>query len=124
MSSAVGPGLQAFCAAWAGGGEGRFIQRREAAAVAYMAATRTCFVSPSIMRWFSPSRSRGTVASAIRGRSAMARLGPGKACVGSSDGRPSDGALGGRLKKGDGPTARFSTNRSEMAWWRSAAGRR
>ena len=41
-----------------------------------MAAIRTCSVSPSTMRLFSPSRSRGMVASAFRVRSSMARLGP------------------------------------------------
>ena len=88
MSSAVGPVPGASCAAWARGGKGRSSQRQEADAVAYMAAIRTCSVSPSTMRWFSPSRSRGMVASAFRVRSAMARLGPGVACVGSSGGRP------------------------------------
>ena len=52
--------------------------------MAYMAAIRMCSVSPSTRRWFSPSRSRGMVASAFRVRSAMERLGPGVACVGSS----------------------------------------
>ena len=59
MSSAVGPGLGASCAAWARGGEGRASQRREAAAATYMAATRTCSVSSSTTRGFFPSRSRG-----------------------------------------------------------------
>ena len=63
--------------------------------MAFMAAIRTCSVSSSIMRWFSPSRSRGMVASAFRVRSAMARLGPGVACVCSSGGRPWDGGWGG-----------------------------
>ena len=52
MSSAVGPVSGASCAAWARGGGGRSSQRREADAVAYMAAIRTCSVSPSTMRWF------------------------------------------------------------------------
>ena len=124
MSPAVGPASGASCAAWARGGEGRSSQRREADAVAYMAAIRKCSVSPSTMRWLSPSRSRGMVASAFRVRSAMARLGPGVACVGSSGGRPSDGLWGGCFWKGDGPTARCWTRCSGMAWWRSAAGRR
>ena len=94
MSSAVGPRLGASCAAWARVEEGRSSQMQEAATVAYMAAIRTCSVSPSTMRWFSPSRFRGMVASAFRVRSGMARLGPGVACVGSSGGRPSDGAWG------------------------------
>ena len=54
------------------------------------------------------------VGSAFRVRSAMARLGPGVACVGSSGGRPSDGVWGGRFWKGDGPTARCSTRCSGM----------
>ena len=122
MSYALGPGLVASCAAWARGVEGRSSQRREAAAVAYTAATRTCSVSPSTTRWFSPTKSRGMVASAFRVRSG--RFVPGVACVGSSDGRPSDGARGGRLRKGDGPTARCSTRWTGMAWRRSAAGRK
>ena len=65
-----------------------------------MAAIRTCSVSPSMMRWFSPSRSRGMVASTFRMRSAMARFGPGVACVGSSGGRPSDGVVGGAFLEG------------------------
>ena len=68
--------------------------------MAYMAAIRTCPVSPSTMRWFSPSRSREMVASAFRVRSAMARLGPGVACVVSSGGRSSDGMWGGALLEG------------------------
>ena len=68
--------------------------------MAYTAAIRTCSVSPSTMRWFSPSRSRVMVASAFRVRSAMARSGPGVACVGSSGGRPSDGVWGGVLLEG------------------------
>ena len=95
MSSAVGPVLGASCTAWARAGEGRSFHRREVVAVAYMAAIRTCSVSPSTMRWSSPSRSREMVASAFRVRSAMARLGPGVACVRSSGGRPSDGLWGG-----------------------------
>ena len=55
MSSTVALVLGASCAAWAEGGEGRFFQRREAAAVAYMAAIT--------MMCFSPSMSRGMVAS-------------------------------------------------------------
>ena len=124
MSSAVKPVWGASCAALARGGEGRSYQRREADAVAYMAAIRTCSVSLCTMRWFSPSRSRGMVASAFRVGSVMARLGPGVVCVGSSGGRPSDGVWGGRFWKGDGPTARCSTRCSGMAWLRSAAGRR
>ena len=73
MSSAVGPAWGASCAAWARGGEGRSSQRREADAVAYMATIRTCSVSPSTMRCFSPSRSRGMVASAFRVRSVVPR---------------------------------------------------
>ena len=124
MSSALGPGLGASSAAWARGEEGGSPQRREAAAVAYMATTKRCSVSPSTTRWFFPSRSREIVASPFRVRSAMACLGPGVACVGTSDGRPSDGAWGGRRKKGDGPTSRCSTRWSCIPWWRSAVGRR
>ena len=51
MSSAVGPVLGASCAAWVRGGEGRSSQRREADAVAYMAAT--CgFKAPSAAQIF------------------------------------------------------------------------
>ena len=57
MSSAVGPGLKASSAARARGGEGRPLQRPDPAPAAYMAATRTRFVSPSTTRRFSPSRS-------------------------------------------------------------------
>ena len=46
MFSVIGPGLGASCAAWARVGEGWSSQRREAAAVAYIAATRTCSVRP------------------------------------------------------------------------------
>ena len=59
MSSAVGPLSGASCAAWARGGERRSSQRREADAVAYMAAIRTCSVSPSTMRWLSLSQVSG-----------------------------------------------------------------
>ena len=69
--------------------------------MAYMAAIRTCSVSPSTMRWFSPSSSRGKAACAFRVRSAMARLGPGVACVVSSGGRPSDGVWGERFWRGE-----------------------
>ena len=100
MSSAVGRGLGASCAAWATGGEWRSSQRREAAAVGYMAATRTCSVTPSTTRWFSHSRSRGMVASAFRVWSAMAHLGPGLASVASSGGRPLDRAWGGAPQEG------------------------
>ena len=124
MSSAVGPVSGASCAAWARGREGRSCQGREAEAGPYMAAIRTFSVSPSTMRWFSPSRSRGMVASAFRVRSAMERLGPGVVCVGSSGGRPSNGVWEGRFWKGDGPTARCSTRCSGITWWQSAAGRR
>ena len=89
----VGPVLGVSCAAWARVGEGQSSQRREADTVAYRAAIRTCSVSPSTMRWFPPSRSRGMLASALRVRSAMARLGPGVACIGSSGGRLSDGVF-------------------------------
>ena len=92
--------------------------------MAYMAAIRSCSVSPSTMMLFFPSWSRGMVASAFSVKSAMACLGPGVACVGSSGGRPFDWVLQGRLRKGDGPTAMSSTRCSGMAWWRSAAGRR
>ena len=68
--------------------------------MAYMAAIRTCSVSPCTMRWFSPSRPRGMVASGFRVRCEMARLGPGVVCIGSSGGRPSDGVLGGALLEG------------------------
>ena len=90
MSSPIGPGLGATCVALDRGGEGQSSQRREAAAVAYMAATRTCSVSPSSTRRFPP-RSRALVASAFRVRSARARLGPGVACVSSFSGRPRTG---------------------------------
>ena len=100
MSSAVGPVLGVSYTAWARGSEGRFSQSREADTLAYMAAIRTCAVSPSTMRWSSPSRSRGMVASAFRVRSVMACLGPGVACVGSSAGRPSDWVWGGALLEG------------------------
>ena len=94
MSLAVGPGLDASCAAYAKGGEGRSSQRRAAAAVAYMVVIRTCFISPSTTWWFSPSRYRGMVASAFRVRSAMPHFGPLLACVGSSGRRLSDEAWG------------------------------
>ena len=58
------------------------------------------FRQPFHMRWLSPSRSRGMVASAFRVRSAMARWGPGVACVGSSGRRLSDGMLGGGALEG------------------------
>ena len=117
MYSTVGPSPGVSCAAWARGGEGRSSKRREADAVAYMAASRKCSVSPSTTRWLLPSRSRGMVASAFRVRSAMARWGSGLACVGSSGGRPSDGAWGGHSRKGDGPTARCSTRMEWCCVW-------
>ena len=40
------------------------------------------------------------VASAFKVRNAMVRLGPCVACVGSSGGRPSDGAWGGAPQEG------------------------
>ena len=80
-------------------------------------------MSSSTTRWFSPSKSRGMVACAFRVTSVMARLDSGVVCVGSSGGRPSDGAWGGCLRKGEGPTARCSTRWSGMAWWLPAAGR-
>ena len=69
--------------------------------MAYMAATRTCSVSLSTTRWFSPFRSRGMVASAFRVSSAMERLLQGVACVGSSGGRLADAAWGGAPLEGE-----------------------
>ena len=87
MSLAVGPVSGAYCAAWARVGEGRSSQRRG----------RTRWRT---WRVLSASRSWGMVASAFRVRSAMARLGPDVACVGSSGRRPSDGLWGGALLEG------------------------
>ena len=114
-SSAVGPVLGACCAACARVREGQSSQRREAAAVAYMAVIKTCSVSPSTMRWFSSSRSLGMVSAAFRVRSAMARFGPGVACVGSSGGRLSDGVWGGASGRGMAPPPDV---RQGVAVWR------